>query len=156
MESRRPYLECFITGWMLHEFAKRISDQHLNMLYLVYLRLFHRFSERESVHDLTSVNDDWSEFLMILDQPETMPSGYRNLLAMAEGVIKKDEQARIFFVDEPEISLHVDWQQGIVGLLQEIVQNTNPYSMLVIATHSPEVIMNHMDNIIDFSHRLEA
>lgn len=156
MESRRPYLECFITGWMLHEYAKRISDQHLNMLYLVYLRLFHRFSTRDSVNEQTLVNDDWSEFLLILDQPETMPSGYRNLLALAEGVIKKDEQARIFFVDEPEISLHVDWQQGIVGLLQEIVQYTNPYSMLVIATHSPEVIMNHMDNIIEFSNRLEA
>ena len=85
-----------------------------------------------------------------------MPSGYRNLLALADGVISKDDQARIFFVDEPEISLHVDWQQEIAGLLQEIVQTTNPHSMLVIATHSPEVIMNHMDHIIDFSNRLEA
>ena len=51
--------------------------------------------------------------------------------------------------------LHVDWQQEIAGLLQEIVQTTNPHSMLVIATHSPEV-MNHMDHIIDFSNRLEA
>lgn len=163
MESRRNYFQCFIAIWMLKEYAKRIPDQRLNMLFMVYLRLFHRFSRKGSAHEDGFSddqggfrNDDWFDFLLILEQPDTMPSGYRNLLALADGVITKDDQARIFFVDEPEISLHVDWQQEIVGLLQEIVQTTNPHSMLVIATHSPEVIMNHMDHIIDFSNRLEA
>lgn len=39
-------------------------------------------------------------------------------------------------IDEPELSMHVDWQQRLVGCMQEI----NPECQLVLATHSPEII----------------
>jgi predicted ATP-dependent endonuclease of OLD family len=39
-------------------------------------------------------------------------------------------------IDEPELSMHVDWQQRLVESMQEI----NPECQLVLATHSPEII----------------
>ena len=58
LESRRNYFQCFIAGWMLDEYAKRIPDQRLNMLFMVYLRLFHRFSRKGSVHEDNSSNGE--------------------------------------------------------------------------------------------------
>ena len=39
----------------------------------------------------------------------------------------------IFFIDEPELSLHVDWQNRLFSLLKE----QNPSNQFIISTHSP-------------------
>lgn len=39
----------------------------------------------------------------------------------------------IFFIDEPELSLHVDWQNKLFSLLKE----QNPTNQFIISTHSP-------------------
>ncbi|WP_151710581.1 AAA family ATPase [Acinetobacter brisouii] len=39
----------------------------------------------------------------------------------------------IFFIDEPELSLHVDWQSKLFSLLKE----QNPTNQFIISTHSP-------------------
>lgn len=41
-------------------------------------------------------------------------------------------------VDEPEISLHVDWQAALLEAMTYI----NPEAQLIIATHSPEIVGN--------------
>lgn len=50
-------------------------------------------------------------------------------------------------IDEPEISLHVDWQHDLVPALRELA----PGSQLILATHSPEVLSGLDDQEI---HRL--
>ncbi len=44
-------------------------------------------------------------------------------------------------IDEPEISLHVDWQKNLIGSMRQL----NPNTQLIMATHSPE-IMAHVDD----------
>jgi ABC-type lipoprotein export system ATPase subunit len=39
----------------------------------------------------------------------------------------------IFFIDEPELSLHVDWQNTLFSILNE----QNPSNQFIISTHSP-------------------
>lgn len=39
-------------------------------------------------------------------------------------------------VDEPELSMHIDWQRSIVRSMQAV----NPECQLILATHSPEVV----------------
>jgi len=39
----------------------------------------------------------------------------------------------IFFIDEPELSLHVDWQNRLFSILKE----QNPTNQFIISTHSP-------------------
>lgn len=51
-------------------------------------------------------------------------------------------------IDEPEISLHVDWQRKLLKILSS--QNTN--NQLIVATHSPFIYSKYGDKeiIIDF------
>ena len=45
--------------------------------------------------------------------------------------------ANTMIVDEPELSMHIDWQRELVSALREL----NPECQLVLATHSPEVMV---------------
>ena len=50
----------------------------------------------------------------------------------------QDKQPYVLFMDEPEISLHIDWQQRLIGLVHDL----NPNAQIILTTHSPAVIMD--------------
>lgn len=54
----------------------------------------------------------------------------------------------IFFIDEPELSLHVDWQSRLFSLLKE----QNPSNQFIISTHSPFIYSLFPDKelVIDY------
>lgn len=53
----------------------------------------------------------------------------------------QDTNQSMFIVDEPELSLHLQWQLKFVDTLLEL----NPDIQLIFATHSPEIIGKHRD-----------
>ena len=53
-------------------------------------------------------------------------------------VLVEDQRPYVLFMDEPEVSLHVDWQQRLIDLILEL----NPNVQIILTTHSPAVIMN--------------
>lgn len=53
-----------------------------------------------------------------------------------------------FFIDEPELSLHVDWQR----ILLEVMVNQKTKNQLFIATHSPFIYTQYEDKEIVLSH----
>lgn len=56
-------------------------------------------------------------------------------------------QDSIFFIDEPELSLHVDWQRQLFSILSK----QNPTNQFILATHSPFIYSKYPDKefIID-------
>ena len=55
-------------------------------------------------------------------------------------------------VDEPELSLHVAWQNRYI----DSVKAANPNAQFIIATHSPEIVGKADDTIIDVSPRVKT
>jgi len=108
------------------------------------------------------VNDQFDGFLDALGDPKTMPSGYHHILCVIMSMLRapkglSDDEKEILFIDEPEISLHVDWQERLVSLMEQLNSIYRGKRVkLMIATHSPEIIMNHMDQVIDFTLNLEV
>lgn len=47
-------------------------------------------------------------------------------------------------IDEPELSMHVDWQKKLVATLRDL----NPRQQLIMATHSPEIMADLPDSQI--------
>lgn len=66
-----------------------------------------------------------------------LSSGEKQILVILLTVLVQDNKPSIIFMDEPEISLHFDWQKKLIQYIQEI----NPNSQIILATHSPAVIM---------------
>ena len=72
-----------------------------------------------------------------------LSSGERQILIMfVHLVLDIKLKGGIFIIDEPELSLHISWQDMFVDAVLE----ANPNLQLVLATHSPSIIggRNHM------------
>ena len=55
------------------------------------------------------------------------------------------KDANVFIIDEPELSLHVQWQELFVDNLRR----ANPHIQYIMATHSPSIILDRVVNCID-------
>lgn len=77
-----------------------------------------------------------------------LSSGEKQLIIIFLTVLLHDNESSIIFMDEPEISLHIDWQRK---LLSDIL-NVNPNVQIITATHSPGVVMDGwVDKVIEMS-----
>lgn len=73
---------------------------------------------------------------------ESLSSGEKHLLRIfVESLLVGDSS---FMVDEPEISMHIDWQKDLIGSLNAL----NPEAQLIFATHSPEIMADVPDDNI--------
>jgi ABC-type cobalamin/Fe3+-siderophores transport system ATPase subunit len=72
-----------------------------------------------------------------------LSSGEQQLLALLIKVCANAEQHTVVLIDEPEISLHVRWQQQLPALFSSIACEFE--CSFVIATHSPIIIANACD-----------
>ena len=70
--------------------------------------------------------------------PYQLSSGEKQMLAILLTVLVEDNQRYVLFMDEPEVSLHVEWQKRLIDLCVEL----NPNVQIILTTHSPAVIMN--------------
>ena len=70
--------------------------------------------------------------------PYQLSSGEKQMLVILLTVLVQDNQPYALFMDEPEISLHVEWQQQLITLIRQL----NPNAQIILTTHSPAVIMN--------------
>lgn len=73
--------------------------------------------------------------------PEALSSGEQHEFVMLYELIYGDTENSVFIVDEPEISLHIDWQDAFIDDILAI-NKVAPGRQYIIATHSPAVIGN--------------
>ena len=69
--------------------------------------------------------------------PYKLSSGEKQMLVILLTVLVRDDDHCVLFMDEPEASLHIEWQQKLIGMIREL----NPNLQLILTTHSPAVIM---------------
>lgn len=66
---------------------------------------------------------------------DQLSSGEKQLLLILLQVFLQEKKKSILIMDEPEISLHIGWQQKLI----DVICNMNPNCQLIIATHSPSI-----------------
>lgn len=69
-----------------------------------------------------------------------LSSGEKQLLFIALHALVGRNHSLI--VDEPELSMHVDWQKKLISILRDL----NPQIQLIMATHSPEIMADIPDS----------
>ena len=70
--------------------------------------------------------------------PYQLSAGEKQILAILLTVLVEDNQPYVLFMDEPEISLHFEWQKRLIDLVLQL----NPNIQIIMTTHSPAVVMN--------------
>ena len=69
--------------------------------------------------------------------PYQLSSGEKQILVILLTVLIQNNRPTILFMDEPEISLHLDWQRKLIQYIKEL----NPNVQIILATHSPGIIL---------------
>ena len=113
-----------------------INNEVLNKQLITALNIM--FSE--SKKDVSLNNKFELEFKVnneILNFPQ-LSSGERQVIYILLKVAIATKDNALILMDEPEISLHLSWQEKLLAQIREI----NPNSQIIIVTHSPAIVMN--------------
>lgn len=73
-----------------------------------------------------------------------LSSGEKQLPIIFGEIVLQKSEPHIFIADEPELSLHVEWQEKLVESLKLL----NPYAQLIFATHSPDIVGTFQKSVI--------
>ena len=69
-------------------------------------------------------------------------------------VLVENREPYVLLMDEPEISLHIEWQQRLL----ELITDLNPNAQIILTTHSPAVVMNgwidHVTEVSDITDKV--
>ena len=111
-----------------------IIDSHLN-------NILRGFSRDFLFWDTMS---EFGEIFRDLDN-EYWSSGQMRLLSMMSRICDfNDQEGATILIDEPELSLHIDWQTKLVSKLTRALPECN----FLIATHSPSIIEDHISKVV--------
>lgn len=142
----------YYIGKLANKIEKKVfSDEEISKAYItdVYAQkhLFENimnelFGESGKQIDLTGADPD---FILPFGKHISMyelSSGEKQILFIMMKVMLQEKQDCIMFLDEPELSLHVDWQEVLIDKIQML----NPNCQLIIATHSPSLLFDGWDS----------
>ncbi|MFC2045565.1 AAA family ATPase [Chloroflexota bacterium] len=101
------------------------------------------------LHKNITISDN-NELAVIMDNGPTLTinqlsSGEKQLLIILGEALLQEKRLWIYIADEPELSLHVSWQEQLVDNLLCV----NPNAQIIFATHSPDIVSHYDDCIFD-------
>jgi predicted ATPase len=77
-----------------------------------------------------------------------LSAGEKHMLVILLTALLRCGEHSVLFMDEPEASLHIEWQEQLISMIREL----NPNIQLILTTHSPAVIMHGwMDAVTEVS-----
>lgn len=81
-----------------------------------------------------------------------LSSGEKQLLILFIEALLQRTRPYVFLADEPELSLHIEWQRKILPAIKQL----NPNAQVIVATHSPEIAAAYPEFIMDMEEILHA
>lgn len=112
-----------------------------------YLLLLNEFHETK---DFKLKDNKKGGGLSILKENGEIPisqlsSGEKQLIILLTETLLQKNRQTLFIADEPELSLHIEWQRKVIASIIDL----NPNSQVIIATHSPEIVGRFKSRIIN-------
>ena len=107
-------------------------------------------NERFAQKSLTITPDRRLEFVTSFGgklRPEDLSSGERHVLLLLYRLLFVVRPDSLILVDEPELSLHIVWQQEFLKDIEKILDLVS--LDILIATHSPQIIHDRWDLAVE-------
>ena len=85
---------------------------------------------------------------------KSLSSGEQHLIVLLGELIFESINISAVLLDEPEISFHPAWQDVFVGILEKIILFNK--CMIVMATHSPTLIGDKWESVIELAEQVRT
>ena len=135
------------TGDMIE--AARTLDEARETLFEP-IRLFERLASKFLADKTVQVVPDGSLGIAYTDTPDHMidrhrlSSGEKQILILLTQALLEENSPVVYMADEPELSLHVEWQAMLIESLLELGGEIQ----VIVATHSPDIVSDFRDFVI--------
>ena len=77
--------------------------------------------------------------------PRLLSSGEKQILILLTQALLRVDEPVVYIADEPELSLHVTWQEKLLKSLVTLGEQMQ----VIVATHSPDIVGEFHDKVID-------
>lgn len=104
----------------------------------------HAFANTQKVVDTEQSKLQFKLEGEIFDNNKKLSSGEKQFLIVMLTVLLQRKEESILIMDEPEISMHIDWQRDLLNNLKKL----NPNCQIILATHSPGVIIDGWEQLV--------
>ena len=74
-----------------------------------------------------------------------LSSGEKQILTLLTAALIEADTPVVYVADEPELSLHVEWQEKLLRSLVELGGDMQ----IIVATHSPDIVGPFHDNVVE-------
>ncbi len=82
------------------------------------------------------------------EEVSVLSSGEKQLFILLGEALLQEERPVVFISDEPELSLHVSWQNSLF----KNIRSLNGKCQVISATHSPDIVGPFQDRVIKVEH----
>lgn len=80
----------------------------------------------------------------MLESNKRLSSGEKQFIIVMLAILLQRNQESILIMDDPEISMHLDWQRNLINNILKL----NPNCQIILATHSPGIIMDGWEQLV--------
>ena len=135
------------TGAMIE--AARALDEARETLFEP-TRRFERIASKFLADKTVHAKPDGSLDIAYIDTSEPITSLYRlssgekQILVLLIQALLEENAPVVYMADEPELSLHIEWQAMLIESLLELGGEIQ----VIVATHSPDIVSTYRDNVI--------
>lgn len=82
--------------------------------------------------------------------PQFLSSGEKQILILLTEAFLTGDDPLVYMADEPELSLHISWQEKLL----ESLTGFGGQMQVIVATHSPDIVGQFQDKIIDLGRKI--
>ena len=132
-------------------FAQELENQREELFSALHMfeRIVNSFLNEKNI----SVSDR-GELIILPKGKEANPiewrhlsSGEKQILILLTQALLSEKSPAVYVADEPELSLHVDWQEKLLRALTQLAGRCQ----FIVATHSPDIASGFGDKVIDLA-----
>lgn len=77
---------------------------------------------------------------------ERLSAGEKQILLLLFTLFLMEDKPTVLLLDEPEISLHIEWQDRLISLMNDL----NPNCQIIMTTHSPNIFADGWEDKLTF------
>lgn len=109
-----------------------VSQSHIDDLFSIINSLFSTTGKTIRINERNEIVFDKKTAVLTIEQ---LSSGEKQMLILLFTVFLMKQRSSVLLLDEPEISLHMAWQDKLIENLLTI----NPNCQIFLTTHSPNI-----------------
>lgn len=145
-----------LSAWRIHKVVQQWTELNENLKKIYEPQVTFLTTLNEMLQRKKLLLNDKNELIVETQSGKKFPitqlsSGEKQLIIILGEALLQEKSTWVYIADEPELSLHIGWQEKLITNLRKFNLN----SQIIFATHSPDIVSIYNKNVFDMEKHLK-